>query len=129
VDTPEDRILNAVFNIGLMIHRAVGPGLLESVYETILAHELVKAGYEVRRQVDIPMTWDNLNFERGFRADLIVDDLVIIEVKAVEVKHAVHARQLLTYLKMTGKRLGAVVNFGLELFKDGFERVANGMPD
>jgi len=129
MDTPEDVILAAVFRIGLMIHKKTGPGLYESVYETILAHELAKEGFSVRRQQEVPFEWDGLLFDKAFRADLVINDLVIIEVKAVETKHPIYARQLRTYLKLMNLRLGAVVNFGMETFKDGFERVANGMPN
>lgn len=126
--TPKDAVLAAVFQIGLMIHRKLGPGLFESVYEAILVHELLKAGFRVERQVEVPLEWEGVTFDKAFRADLVIDGIVVIEVKAVETKHSVHARQLLTYLKLLNKRLGAVVNLGLETFKDGFERVANGMP-
>lgn len=129
MDTPEDVILAAVFRIGLMIHKKTGPGMYESVYETILAHELMKEGFKVERQVEVPFEWDGLLFDKAFRADIVIDKLVVIEVKAVETRHPIHARQLRTHLKLMNLRLGAVVNFGMETFKEGFERVANGMPN
>lgn len=129
MDTREDVILAAVFRLGLKIHRRIGPGLYESVYETILAHELAKEGFKVERQVEVPFEWDGLLFEKAFRADIVIDNLVIVEVKAVETRHPIHARQLLTHLRLMKLRLGAVVNFGMETFKEGFERVANGMPN
>lgn len=129
MDVPENVVLAAVFGLGLMIHKKLGPGLFESVYETILAHELRKEGFKVLQQVEVPLEWDGLEFETAFRADLLINDLVIVEIKAVEKSHPVHGRQVRPHLKLMNLRLGAVVNFGLETFKERFERVANGMPE
>src|SRR4029450_1668658 len=105
----------------------VGPGLLESVYEMILARELAKRGLIVERQRAVPIRYEDLEFELKFRADLMVNDLVIVEVKSVERAIPQHKRQLLTYLRFTGKRLGIVINFWEPLFKDGVIRVVNGL--
>jgi len=111
------------------VHTRLGPGLLESVYEVVLAHELKKRGRRVERQVPVPIVYDNLRFEEGYRADIIVDDLVIIELKSIEKVSPVHKKQLLTYLRLADKRLGFVINFGAELIKDGISRIANGVED
>lgn len=116
------------YDVGMRIHRQLGPGLYESVYEEIFCHEMAKLGHQLQRQVEVPVAWDGLRFEKAFRLDVLVDDLVIIEFKAVSEMNRVFARQVLTYLKLTDKRPGAVMNFGMELFKAGFGRVANGMP-
>ena len=109
------------------VHSELGPGLLESVYEIALCHELNKRGLAVERQKPIPVRYDGLRFDEGFRADLVVDDLLIVELKSVEKIAPVHKKQLLTYLKLTDKRLGLLVNFGDYLIKDGIFRVANGL--
>lgn len=127
-EAPEDRIMRDAYDVGMRIHRELGPGLYESVYEEIFCHEMAKLGYRVERQIEVPIEWDGLRFDKAFRLDAIIDGLVIIEFKAVAEMNKVFARQVLTYLKLTGKRLGAVMNYGMELFKAGFERVANGMP-
>src|SRR5204863_2916997 len=106
--------------------RRLGPGLLESVYQTILAHELTKRGLNVQKEVAIPVIWDNLQFDIGFRADLIVNDLILVELKSIEQLAAVHKKQVLTYLRITGKKLGLLINFGEETLKDGLCRVING---
>lgn len=127
-DTPEGKIMRDAYDVGMRIHRQLGPGLYESVYEEIFCHEMAKLGHQLQRQVEVPVAWDGLRFEKAFRLDVLVDDLVIIEFKAVSEMNRVFARQVLTYLKLTDKRPGAVMNFGMELFKAGFGRVANGMP-
>lgn len=125
--TPEEAIMTTAYDVGMRIHRTLGPGIYESV-EEIFCHEMTKAGHDVKRQLEVAVEWDGLHFEKAFRLDILVDDLVIIEIKAVATMHAVFERQVLTYLKLTGKRLGVVMNFGMALFKEGFVRVANGMP-
>ena len=105
------------------VHRALGPGLLESVYETCLAHELRKRGLQVRTQISVPVVYDGERLEAGLRLDLVVDDNVIVEVKAVEKMNPVCEAQLLTYLKLTGLRLGLLVNFNVPLAKDGIKRL------
>jgi GxxExxY protein len=128
-EAPEVQIMRDAFDVGIRIHRDLGPGLYESVYEEIFCHEMAKLGYRLQRQLEVAIEWDGLKFDKAFRLDVLINDLVIIEFKAVTEMHRVFARQVLTYLKLTRKRLGAVMNFGLELFKEGFERVANGSPD
>jgi GxxExxY protein len=111
------------------IHQHFGPGLLETVYEVSLAHELKKRGLLVERQKAIAVRYDSVTFDEGFRADLVIDDKVVLELKAVEALHRVHKKQLLTYLRLMNKRLGLLINFNEELIKDGISRVVNGLPD
>lgn len=108
------------------IHRKLGPGLLESVYLAVLEYELKKRGLVVQKEVPVPVQWDNLCLEIGFRADLIVEGMVLIELKSVEQVAAVHKKQVLTYIKLTDLRLGLLVNFGAELLKHGITRIING---
>jgi GxxExxY protein len=103
--------------------------LLETVYEIVLAHEIARKGLRVERQKPIPIAYDHIVFDEGFRADLIVEDKVIVEIKSVEAVKPVHKKQLLTYLRLTGKKLGLLINFGSALIKDGLFRVANNIPD
>lgn len=125
----ENQIAQQVVDAAIKIHTRLGPGLLESVYETILTRELEQRGLRVARQIPIPIHYDGLRFDEGFRADIIVDGKVILELKSVEQIAKVHAKQLFTYLKLADKRLGLLLNFGAELMKDGIKRIANGMPD
>jgi len=113
--------------VGFNIHSALGPGLLESVYEVALSHELTKKGLEVRNQVGIPFVYDEINFNIGFRLDIIVNDKVIIEIKSVEDLKDVHHKQLLTYLKLTNKKLGLLINFNVMSVKDGIIRIVNNL--
>jgi GxxExxY protein len=105
----------------------LGPGLLESVYEAILAHELRKRGLRVQRQLPVPIIWEDVQFEEGYRLDLMVEDKVLIEIKSVEAVAPVHKKQLLTYLRLMDKRLGILINFNEELIRDGISRVVNGL--
>ena len=125
----ENQIAEIIVDACYRIHVILGPGLLESVYEAVLAHELQKRGLKVIRQQWLPVVYDGVVLEEGFRADLIVEDLVIIELKSVETILPVHKKQLNTYLRLSGKRLGLLVNFGSNLIKDGITRIANGMPE
>ena len=109
------------------VHSALGPGLLESVYELALSHELTKRGLEVRNQVGIPFVYDEINFNIGFRLDIIVNDKVIIEIKSVETLQDVHHKQLLTYLKLTNKKLGLLINFNIVSLKYGIVRIVNNL--
>jgi GxxExxY protein len=115
-----------ILDVAIDIHRRLGPGLLESVYQAILAHELIKRGCTVEKEEPIPLVWDNLHFELGFRADLIVNGLILVELKSVEQLAPVHKKQVLTYLRITGKKLGLLINFGDEALKEGFHRIING---
>ena len=111
------------------VHTTLGPGLLESVYESVLSYELEHRGLHATRQQPVPLVYDGIHIEVGFRADLIVEDLVIVEIKSVEVVAPVHKRQLLTHLRLADKRLGLLINFNVALIKDGIMRIANGLPD
>ncbi len=121
----ENEIAKMIVNAAYKIHTTLGPGLLESVYEVVLAYELKKIGLNVSRQQSIPITYEDLKFEEGFRADIIVEDKIIIELKSVEEIAKVHQKQLLTYLRLADKRLGLLINFGAALIKDGLFRIVN----
>lgn len=123
----ENEIGKEVVDAAVRIHRDLGPGLLESVYETVLAKELEHRGMRVQRQVPVPIEYNGLRFEEGFRADVIVDDKVILELKSVQQVERVHAKQVFTYIKLKGLKLGFVLNFGANLMKEGIERVVNGL--
>lgn len=125
--TAENQIAEKVLDAAFAIHTKLGPGLLESVYEVILAHELRKLQLSVQRQHPIPINYDGLQFDEGFRADLLVDHLVIIELKSVQVLNAVHAKQVLTQLRLANVRLGLLINFGEIHLKNGIKRIANGL--
>lgn len=122
----ENEIGNIVVECSVRLHRELGPGLLESVYEVLLTHMLREAGLRVERQVSIPIEFHGIRFDEGFRADLVVEDKVILELKSVESVNKAHKKQVLTYLKLTGKKLGYLLNFGEDLMKDGILRVING---
>jgi GxxExxY protein len=121
----ENEIAKIVVDASYHIHTRLGPGLLESVYTRILEYELTKRGLNVRREVPVPFRYDDLEFDEGFRADLIVEGIVILELKSVEKTAPVHKKQLLTYLKLTGMKLGLLINFGESLIKDGIFRLVN----
>ncbi len=125
----ENEIGRIVVDVAVNVHKGLGPGLLESVYEVVLAKQLVKRGLSVCRQVPISIVFDGDCFDEGFRADMIVNQRVILELKSVEQLHPVHAKQLQTYLKLTGCRLGFLLNFGEPLMKNGIYRCFNGLPD
>jgi len=125
----ENQIAKLVLDAAFKIHRRLGPGLLESVYETVLEHELTQMGLAVERQVPIPLLYDGLKLEDGFRADLVICGRVIVELKSLEQVAPVHYKILLTYLRLANKRLGLLINFGEEHLKDGIKRVANSMPE
>lgn len=118
-----------VVDVAIDIHRRPGPGLLESVYQAVLGHELTKRGLRVEREVPIPVEWDGLRMEIGFRADLIVEGMVLLELKSIETLAAVHQKQLLTYLRLTDMKLGLLLNFGAALMKDGVHRIVNGLEE
>jgi GxxExxY protein len=125
----ENQIAEKILDAAFHIHRTLGPGLLESVYEVILAKQLEKAGLKVRRQVQIAIEFERLKFDEGFRADLIVADKVIVEIKSIEALAPVHPKQVLTYLRLTGLKLGLLINFNEDLLKKGIRRVVNGLED
>jgi len=109
------------------VHSNLGPGLLESVYEIALMHELTKMGYEVKSQVALPVVYDDIKLEMGFRMDLLVNDLVVVEIKSVDALADVHHKQLLTYLKLSGKKLGLLINFNVSSIKDSIIRIVNNL--
>ena len=121
----ENEIAKIIVNISFKIHTQLGPGLFESVYEEILYYELQNKGLRVERQKVIPVIWNGIKMEQGFRADLIVEKKVIIEIKSVEAIAPVHQKQLLTYLKLTGLKLGLLINFNSALIKNGIQRIVN----
>lgn len=123
----ENEIGTIVLDEAMLIHRELGPGLLESVYEGVLFAALKERGLSVDRQVPIAIRYRNLTFNEGFRADLIVENRVLIELKSVESVSLAHKKQLLTYLKLTGLKLGYLINFGEALLKNGITRTANGL--
>ena len=125
----ENEISKIILDAAFKVHTRTGPGLLETCYEVMLAYELRKAGLRVERQVSIPIRYDDLTFDEGFRADLVVEGKVIVELKSLEELLRVHGKQLLTQLRLSGLRLGLLVNFGEVHLKNGIERVANGLPD
>ena len=124
---PEDQIGKAVVDAAVLVHRELGPGLLESVYEAVLAVELERRGFSARRQVPVRIEYRGIVFEEGFRADLIIDNLVLLELKSVERINNAHKKQLLTYLKLTGVKLGFLLNFGAGLMRDGIVRTVNNL--
>ena len=123
----ENDLARIVVDAAYKLHTTLGPGLLESVYETVLAHELHRRGVPVERQVPIPLEYEGIRFDQAFRADLIVGDRLIVEIKSTEISPPVHKKQLLTYLRLSGRKLGLLINFGSPLIKDGITRIANGL--
>ncbi|MBL9143757.1 MAG: GxxExxY protein [Verrucomicrobiaceae bacterium] len=120
-----ERIAKDVVDAAMKLHIALGPGLLESVYTILLEKKLQERGYSVEREKPIPFEFEGVKFEMGFRADLIINDCFILELKSVEKLLPVHSKQLLTYLKLTSMRLGLLINFGEARLRDGIKRVAN----
>lgn len=123
---PEIELIGkTIVNSAYKVHKELGPGLLEKVYEICLAHEIKKAGFDVVRQLDIPVVYDGLIFKEGLRLDLLVQDKVIVEVKALETVNPVWEAQLLSHLKLTDKPLGYLINFNVALIKNGLRRYIN----
>jgi GxxExxY protein len=122
----ENELARVVFNCGLKVHRELGPGLLESVYEECLYHELKQLNLNVKRQKEIPIYYKNVKLESGFRADIVINDKLLLELKSVESVSSVHLAQIITYLKMSKIKLGLLINFNEMLFKNGIQRVING---
>ena len=123
----EDELSKIVFEIGLKIHKNLGPGLFEHVYEECLFYELKKAGLKVEKQKLLPIKYEELTIENAYRLDMIVEDKLILEIKTVDYINSSHKAQLLTYLKMTDCRLGLLINFQSDLFKNGVTRIVNGL--
>ena len=122
-----DNITGAVIDAALKIHRELGPGLLESVYEVVLARDVERRGFRVERQRPVRIEYDGLVFEEGFRADLVVEGRVVVEIKSVERLAPVHSKQLLTYLRLMRLEVGLLINFGNATLKEGLHRVVNGL--
>ena len=123
----EDELAKIVFHSGMKIHKTLGPGLLESVYEECLFYEIEKHGLVVAKQVPLPVVYENIKLDGGFRVDLLVEKKLIIEIKSVEELHKLHFAQVLTYLRLSNIKLGLLINFNTNMFKDGVKRVANGL--
>ncbi|MFN3640087.1 MAG: GxxExxY protein [Flavobacterium sp.] len=123
----ENEISKIIVDVSYQIHTELGPGLLENVYEEILHYELTKKGLFVERQKSLPVIWNDVKLSIGYRADLIVENKVLIEVKSVEEVAPVHPKQVLTYLKISNLKLGLLINFNQKLLKDGIKRIVNGL--
>lgn len=130
-DLDENAIAKEIVDAAFRIHTTLGPGLLESVYNAVLALELGRRGLRTSQQqsISIPVVYENFRIDTGFRADLVVEDKVIVEIKSVELIAPVHKKQLLTYLRLADKRLGLLINFNVALIKDGITRIVNGLRD
>jgi GxxExxY protein len=124
-----DEIAQVIVECAFELHRELGPGLLESVYEVLLADALRAKGLSVERQKPIPICFRGKRFDEGFRADLLVEELVLVELKSAEALARVHRKQVLTYLRLTGLQLGLLINFGGELLKGNIERLVNGLEE
>jgi GxxExxY protein len=118
-----ERMASAALDAAFKVHRSLGPGLLESVYETCMCHELRKANVPFQRQLHLPIHYDGLRLESGLRLDVLIDDAVIVEIKAIEAVLPIHEAQLLTYVKLSRRRLGLLLNFNTSLLKDGMKRI------
>ncbi len=123
----ENELAKVIVNTCYNIHVELGPGLLESVYEEILCYELTSQGFKVERQKGIPVFWKDLRMDIGFRADLIVENKVVVELKSVELIAPFHPKKLLTYLRLTKLKLGLLINFNEALIKNGITRIVNGL--
>jgi GxxExxY protein len=123
--TDIDRISGDVLDAAIRLHKELGPGLLESVYETLLAASLARSGYRVERQRPVDIEFDGLRFEAAFRIDLMIEGRLLVEVKSVDRLHPAHAKQLLTYLRLTRLPVGLLINFGGATLKEGFKRLVN----
>lgn len=126
----ENELAKIILDIAFHIHNKLGPGLFESVYEEIMAYELINTyKLSINRQKSIPVIWKGIEFEMGFRPDIIVDNKVIVELKSIEMIRPVHPKQVLTYLRITGLKLGLLINFNEALLKNGIKRIANNLED
>jgi hypothetical protein len=125
----ENEIGKVVVDTAIAVHKALGSGVYEIVYEVVLTHELKKHDLNVERQVPVPIEYDGIKFDEGFRADIIIDNKVILELKSVESVTKAHKKQVLTYLRLTECKLGYLLNFGEDLMKDGITRIVNGLDE
>ena len=122
----ENELSKVVFESGLKVHKTLGPGLLESAYEECLYYELAKTGLQIQKQVALPLVYEEVKLEAGYRVDIFVEKKLIIEVKSVETLNNIHLAQVLTYLMLSGCKLGLLINLNTTLFKDGVKRIING---
>jgi GxxExxY protein len=122
-------ITSSIIAAAIQVHSELGPGLLESAYESVLAYELMKRGHKVERQVPVAVRYDGREFGEGFRMDLLVEGCVIVELKSVEAVHSIHKKQLLTQLKLSGHKVGLLINFNEVLLKNGITRIVNGLDE
>lgn len=118
-----ERLAGVIVDAGLKVHMALGPGLLESAYERCLAYEIEKRGHAVQQQVELPIVYDGISLDAGYRIDLLIEGAIVVEAKSVESLAPIHQAQLLTYLKLSGHRLGFLMNFNVPLFKQGVKRL------
>lgn len=118
-------ITEKIIGCAIKVHRALGPGLLEKTYEVCLAHEIVKEGLVVRRQVELPVIYDGLRLDAGYRIDLLVEERVIVELQTVEQFHPIHEAQLISYLKLSNLKVGLLINFNVTMLKSGVKRLMN----
>lgn len=123
----ENRISGVILDAAIAVHTAIGPGLLESAYEACLAYELTSRGLKIQTQVPLPITYRTVRIDAAYRLDLLVENLVIVEIKAVERLSPIHDAQILSYLKLSNKRLGLLINFHVLRLKDGYKRIVNGL--
>ena len=123
VSEKEEKAAKEIVDSAFVVHKTLGPGLLESIYEVCFCHELTKRGLPIKRQVVVPIQYDGISFDEGLRLDVLVDDLIICELKSVEIMPSVFTAQLMTQLKLTHKRLGFLINFNVPLIKNGIKRI------
>jgi len=123
----ENQISNKIIGVAIELHKVLGPGLLESVYEKTFSYELQNAGLKIRNQVPVPLVYKGIHMEAGFKLDILVEEKVIIELKAVEALAPVHYSQLLTYLRITKLKLGLLINFNVHMMKEGIHRLVNNL--
>jgi GxxExxY protein len=124
-----DLITRRIIGAAIEVHKALGPGLLESAYQTCLAYELRERGFKVEQQLPLPVIYKNVKLDCGYRLDLVVEDSVILEIKAIQELAPIHDAQLLSYLRLSGKTVGLIINFHVRVLKDGLKRVVNEFPD
>ena len=120
-----NEITERIIGCAIKVHKTLGPGLLENTYEVCLAHELAKSGHRVQTQVALPVIYDGIKLDAGYRIDLLVEDAVIVELKAVDSFHPIHEAQVISYLKLSGKKIGLLINFNVKLLTSGVRRLAN----
>ncbi|HMQ04688.1 MAG TPA: GxxExxY protein [Pyrinomonadaceae bacterium] len=120
-----NEITQTIIGCAIRVHKALGPGLLESTYEVCLVHELSKTGLKVRSQLALPVVYDGITLNAGYRVDLLVEEMVIVELKAVESIHPIHEAQVISYLKLSKKTVGLLINFNVNMLTNGIKRLAN----